>query len=143
MPNFGRFRFGTADTFGQFFMLPFILVGLGMAVHGISSLINRTILTVDNGELLIQHRPLPYPGKRLSAGDIQQLFAKQRISRSYNNSTHSSNSSVTYELRALLHDGGEKKLLGGLNTSEQAQYIEQELERFLRIKDRPVRGEHR
>jgi hypothetical protein len=30
-----------------------------------------------------------------------------------------------------------------VNTAEQAQYIEQEVERFLRIKDRAVRGEHR
>ena len=141
MPNFGRVRFGTGGGFGQLFLVPFVLVGLGMAVHGLASLLNTTTVTVDHSALLIQHRPIPYPGNRLAAGDIQQLYTKKRVSTS-SSSSGGSRTSVSYELRAITQDGREKKLLGGLDTAEQAQYIEQEVERFLRIKNRPVRGEY-
>ncbi len=142
VPNFGRIRFGSNGSFGSLFMLPFILIGLGMAVHGLASLVNRTTITVDDGEILIQHRPIPYPGQRLAAEDIQQLYTRQRVSTS-SSSSGSRSSTITYELRAIMQEGREKKLLGGLPRAEQAQYIEQEVERFLRIKNRPVRGEYR
>ena len=49
-------------------------------------------------------------------------------------------SSVTYSVQ-LVKDGGQQALVKGLTDSQQALYIEQELERFLKIEDRPVRGE--
>ena len=141
MPNFGSFRFGSNDAFGQLFMIPFVLIGLGMAVHGLASLLNTTTITVDNGEILIQHRPIPYPGQRLAAEDVQQLYTKKRVSTS-SSSSGSRSTTITYELRAIMQEGREKKLLSGLPQAEQAQYIEQEVERFLRIKNHPVRGEY-
>ena len=42
-----------------------------------------------------------------------------------------------------LKSGLEVKLLKGLKTAEQAQYIEQEIERFLKISDELVDGEYR
>ena len=86
--------------------------------------------------LSIRHVPLPYLGnKTVEASDVKQVYSKERISRSRRGG------SVTYEVHALTHSGRNLKLLSGLPNSEQALFIEQEIERFLRIQDVPVRGE--
>lgn len=41
----------------------------------------------------------------------------------------------------ITNSGNDTKLLSGLKTSEQALYVEQEIEKYLGIKNKPVRGE--
>jgi len=72
----------------------------------------------------------------LYTGELRQLYTKEIISQS------KSGSSASYEIHAISTRGRNIKLLRGLDTSEQALYIEQEIEKYLHIEDRPVKGEY-
>jgi hypothetical protein len=76
------------------------------------------------------------PGnKQFKADLLQQLYTKRHVSHSKNGT------SINYELRVTTTDGRDEKLMGGFNKQEQALFIEQEIEKFLGIEDRPIRGE--
>ena len=63
------------------------------------------------------------------------MFTKEKVHRNKNNVSY------TYQLKYLDQNDVEHKLLSGLDTPEQALYIEQEIENTLGIKDRSVEGE--
>jgi hypothetical protein len=111
-------------------------VGIGLLYYTLAGYLNKTVIQVDRRELTITHGPLPWPGnRRLNPFDLAQLYTRERLHH------HRNSTSTTYEVYAILQDGTRQKLLSGLHEIEQALYIEQEIERFLEIEDRPVRGE--
>ncbi|MEM7018176.1 MAG: hypothetical protein AAF512_12655 [Pseudomonadota bacterium] len=113
------------------------LVGIGLTYYVIAGYLNTTFIAVNVRELKITHRPLPFPGgKKLRSADIRQLFCKEKINRNKNGTYR------TYELHALTAQGKRMKLLDGLPEPEEALFLEQEVQRFLKIKDAPVRGEY-
>jgi hypothetical protein len=125
---------------GAWFMSAFGLlhtaVGVGLIYVCLACILNTTTIRVDTGELSIRHKPMPWRGNRsLNSRDIQQLYVKSHVSHSKNGST------TTYQLHAVMSDGRREKLLTGLSEQDQALYLEQEIERHLRIEDAPVRGE--
>lgn len=132
VPNFSE-----VGSMFTLFLLPFIGAGIFLIYTSIAGLLNTTSITVRSKQLKISHYPLPFPGYTVSIGDIEQLFTKQRISRTKNGTR------IYYQLYVLLGDGREKALLKDLPTPEQALYVEQEVERFLDIEDIPVSGEFR
>jgi hypothetical protein len=98
--------------------------------------LNRTIMTVNRSLFTIKHAPIPWPGNRLlNPLEITQLYCKEQMHR------NKGSVSYTYEVHAVLKNNERAKLISGLDSSEQALYIEQEIERFLNIEDQPVRGE--
>ncbi len=126
----------TSNTMMLVFPLLHVAIGVGLTYYVLAGYINRTYIRVDHSFLSIKHAPLPFPwNKTVDASDIKQVYSKERISRSRRGS------SVTYEVHALTHSGRNLKLLNKLPNSEQALFMEQEIERFLRIQDVPVRGE--
>lgn len=134
------FWYSTARAFGDTFMLLFplihVAVGVGIAYNALAGWVNRTRIAVDQGRLSVRHGPLPWLGnKDLDGSTLKQLYTKEKISRGRNGST------TTYEVHAITSTGKNEKLLSGLDTSEQALYIEQEIERYFRIADAPVRGQ--
>ena len=125
-----------SNTMMLVFPLIHVVIGAGLTYYVLASYINRTYIRVDQSYISITHAPLPaFGNKTVSASDVKQVYSKERVSRSRRGT------SVTYEVHALTHSGRNTKLLGGLLNSEQALFIEQEIEKFLRIKDVPVRGE--
>ena len=111
------------------------LVGLGLTYYVIAALFNKTIIFVDYDILTIKHKPFPFWGnKKVNAQDLKQLYVNQKISRN----RHGASSS--YEVHALTKSGKNIKLIA-LSNSEESLYIEQEIEKFLRIEDQPVKGE--
>ena len=121
------------------FSVPFLLVGAGLAYVSICGIVNTTTLTVDRQTLTVRHAPMPWPGNKLLSSDrIGQLYCRSKVTHTRNNAPQ-----VRYELHAVLADGGRTKVLGGLPEEDQVLWLEQELERFLKIQDVPVRGEHR
>jgi hypothetical protein len=111
-------------------------VGIGLLYYVLAGYLNKTVITVDKRELAIAHGPLPWFGnKQMNPKDIEQLYCKEKIHHSRRSTNYS------YEVHAILRGGTHEKILSGLDESEQVLYIEQEIERFLEIKDRPVRGE--
>jgi hypothetical protein len=138
--GFMIFWFYTSISQGAWMMAAFGtlhgLVGLGLTYFVIGGYINKTYITVSYDRLNVCHRPLPFPGNKTIARDeLKQLYSKERIS-------HTSNgTSVSYEVYALTHSGKKEKLLSGLTRSEEALFIEQEIEKYLGIRDETVPGE--
>jgi hypothetical protein len=131
---------GISLVSGAWFMSIFGLlhtaVGIGMGYYVLTGFVNRTTLWVGNGRLVVRHHPLPWWGnKDVTASEIRQVYCKEKIHRS------DSGTNYSYEVHAILRSDSKEKLLGNLGETEQALYIEQELERHLGIRDRPVRGE--
>ena len=129
-----------ALSMGAWFMSLFSLIHVGVGVFLIywvlTSYLNRTEIIANMEEVSIQHKPLPWPGnKTLYASNIDQLYCKRKILRGNKSTT------VTYEVYAVSDANTSQILVKGLPESEQALFIEQELERYLGIRDRPMKGE--
>ncbi len=113
------------------------LAGVALTYIALSGCINRTNIIVNPQLLIIKHGPIPARGnKHLNAGELKQLYSRERVGYTRNRSPN-----YSYELHAETKSGKDIKLLTGLENKEQVLYIEQEIERFLRVKDEPVRGE--
>lgn len=111
-------------------------VGIGIGYYTLTGFVNRTTIRVGQGELGIRHHPLPWGGnKEMVASDVRQFYCKEKVHHS------DSGTQYNYEVHAVMQDGSREKLLSNLAETEQALYIEQELERHLGIRDQAVRGE--
>lgn len=111
-------------------------VGVGLTYYVIAGWFNRTHIYVGRGRIGIRHGPIPWLGnKEIAAGDVKQLYAKEKFSRG-RNSDH-----ATYEVRAVTKSGRNIQVVGGLASQEQAIFIEQRIEKYLRIEDAAVPGE--
>lgn len=110
--------------------------GLWMAYRAAAGYVNRTYITVTPQTLSVIHHPLPYWGNRkIGSTEVAQLYSKEVVARGRRSA------SVTFEVHATTTSGRNVRLVRDLATSEQALYVEQEIEKFLRIPDHPVRGE--
>lgn len=115
-----------------------LTVGIGMAYYGLAGLLNTTHLVIGGGKLSVRHRPVPWFGVRGIPTDcIEQLCGAEHSIPT------GTGAATTYRLYALLTEGRKSNLLSGLRDSDQALFIESEIERHLGIEDRPVRGEIR
>lgn len=118
------------------FPLLHVGVGVGLTYYLLASWFNTTHVYIGNLQLGIRHRPIPWFGnKDVPAGNLAQLYSKEKISYSKNGRR------VSFEVRANTKDGRNIKILGGLESQEQALYIEQQVEKYLHIRDAPVPGE--
>lgn len=118
-----------------------LTVGLVFLYITLATMLNTTYITVSSSRLVVEHKPLRmpfYPGHDLSSYDIRQLHVVK-----YEQGKTNGRPVFAFALYLTLKSGLEVKLLKGLKTAEQAQYIEQEIERFLKISDEMVDGEHR
>jgi len=121
-------------------VFPLLHVGVGvfLTYTTIAGFLNRTRITMNMGELRIKHFPLPWPGNRTIARlEIDQLFCEEKMSSSRNSTSYS------YNLSAVMTGGRRVKLVSGLENPEDALFLEQQVENFLGITDRPVAGEMR
>ncbi len=110
-------------------------VGIGLVYATVAGFVNQTVIRVGQGTLTVHHGPLPWFGnKSVPSHAIQQLYCKEHVQRSRESD------SVTYSVEMIL-DNGRETLVKGLDKCEQAIFIEQTLERFLKIEDKPVPGE--
>lgn len=121
------------------FVLIHVAVGIGTAYMALAGLFNSRSIELTRGRLHVACGPLPWPGNlTISTADLTQLFCITQVhTDSYGGETY------TYEVHALLNDHARRKLLGGIATLPQALWFEQEVERFLGIRDEPVTGESR
>jgi hypothetical protein len=119
-------------------VFPLLHVAIGSVVTytTVAKFVNATRITLARGWLAISHGPLPWSGGlAIDSTTLAQLYCKERISRGRNGPQY------RYEVWAVLKDGAHRKLISADLQPEQALYIEQELERALRIRDRAVPGE--
>lgn len=117
-------------------------VGVAVCFHYIVlvGLLNKTFIKVIYPNISVEHSPIPWPGNKvIRTSEIDQLFCEEIVSRS----RRTGNISYTYTVGIILKGGKRDELVAGLEPPEQARFIEQEIERFLGIKDRSVAGEMR
>ena len=115
----------------------FGISGLGFLYYALATWINKTHIYVSKNAIEIKQKPLPWFGnKRLVTKNIKQLYSKKQIS----SSTSSSRSAISYHLRVVSIGEDDMRLLK-VENAEQALFLEQEIEKYLGIKDLRVRGE--
>lgn len=125
-----------------FFVFPIIhvAVGIGLTYFSLAGLLNSTVLRVADGMLAVRHGPLPWRGNLdLPTDGIEQIYCQNKIHKSRDDDGHI-RTSMQYEVHAVVN-GEKRKLIGGLHEADHALFVEQRLERFLRIEDRAVPGE--
>lgn len=111
-------------------------VGLGMLYAVLAGYFNKTCIRIARDSLQVTHQPFPWPGRKMfKRGDLRQLYSKD-VTR-YGEHGPSS----TYSVQVMTKTGKTIELISGLLSSEEALFIEQEVEKYLRIEDEPVRGE--
>lgn len=120
----------------KLFPLIHVAAGLVIAYATLAGFVNRTTFAIERDHLTVRHGPLPWRGNLdVSTLQLEQLFCTQKISRGRNGTT------LRYNVEGLTKDGRHLKVVSGLDTREQALFIEQTLERHLGIKNRRVRSE--
>lgn len=116
-----------------------IAVGLGLAYYCLCCLFNQTKISVNSRSIKVTYGPLPVPfykNKAIDTIDIEQLFVERYVSSS-------SNKQPNYAFRLIVITKSHEliKLMQGLKTPTQALFTEQEIEKYIKIQDRPVEGE--
>jgi hypothetical protein len=96
--------------------------------------VNRTRISIESGDLIVRHGPLPWPGNRtIPTDDLTQLYCEEHIG---------SKGSRSYSLNAMTKSAKKKiSLLARLPDADQVLYLEQLLEQRLGLVDVPVAGE--
>ncbi len=117
----------------------FLAIGLLTLATGIYSLVNSTTYRINRQRIVLTHHPLPWPSKTLDLDGVEQLYVKQHVSTSSSNGR--SSTTITYSLNKVMRDGRHIKIDSNLQP-EAALFIEQEIERLLRLENVPVRGEY-
>jgi hypothetical protein len=117
------------------FMSIHLAVGIGLLYWSLATLFNTTYITVDSHYINIQHSPfqLFFKEYQIETKDVDQLYVKK-----YSNGSTNGNPNYVYGVVAIMKSKEEIKIIKGINKPQQALYIEQEIEKFTEIKDRPV-----
>lgn len=98
--------------------------------------VNKTEIFVSKEVLIVRHYPIPWFGSfKISSENIKQLYAKEKIKSSGDNII------TEYATHLISHDNKEIVLVKSLKDRKHALFIEQEIEKYLNIKDKKVRGE--
>jgi hypothetical protein len=124
----------------MFFLFPLVhvAVGMGLTYYVLTGYFNKTRIDVDLNAITIRHEPLPFWGnKKVSSKKIVQLYCKK------DDALGARNGYRAFAVHAITSERRNIKLLSGLDNSEQALFIEQEIEKFLNIEDKRVKGEIR
>ncbi|MEM1119148.1 MAG: hypothetical protein AAGJ18_01785 [Bacteroidota bacterium] len=130
----------SGELFSLLFMSVHIGVGVWLLLTQLSKFINSTYITVDERYLTIENRPISKPwfkNKKIPVEYVDQIFVKKK-------NAGSSNGNPIYGYSVMALDKRSKQeitLIEGLSKSDKALFIEQEIEYFLGIEDRQVRGE--
>jgi hypothetical protein len=116
------------------FPIAHLAVGVGLTYSTLAGFLNRSNVVVDPETFSVSHGPLPWFGNlRVPVSEVKQLYCKQKPGKQ--------NSGPNYQLSAILKDGRKKDLISNLDSPEVGSYMEHQIENWLELPDRPVRGE--
>ena len=117
--------------------VPFAAIGLLLVYGTLAGLLNRTVIRATSEFITVRVGPLPWWGNQmLAVGDIDRLHWHRTAS---DEGKESSFWSVGAQTKAA----GDVELVTDIDDREQAQFITQELERWLKIGGRGVGRELR
>ena len=126
------------ESFLLLFFLLFYVIGLFTFYCGLTYLFNKTTIEIAYGEIIISIKPLPWFGnKTINTSEIKQIYVKERSSTNKNGQT-----TYSYDVMLINKQENKTKLLSSLDSSNIAKFIEQKLEKFLKIQNVPVDGEY-
>lgn len=116
-----------------------VAVGIYLSYFTLCQFVNKTNIEIDESYLTIRHSPVPWwrGNVEIPTPRIDQLYVKENKSEGKNGTSYS------YALRARLIDDTDREILAvqGVENAQMLQ-IEEQLERFIGIADRPVKGEY-
>jgi len=117
------------------FGIPNFIAGFGIFYWALAGLVNKAVLTVSK-TVRIKSGPLPWYGNRkLEKAQFRSVYCRQK------DVLEPTGTKQTYEIRAVLSNNRDIKLLSRITMPEQALYIEQEIEKCLGIADQRVYGD--
>lgn len=132
-----------AITSGELKILLFLsihlLVGIGLLYNMIATFVNKTHINVDRIHLLIEHGPIKMPtykNQDIPITDLEQVFVKK-----YSTGRQNGRPVFAFSVNVVLTSQRTLTIAKGLKHPDLALYIEQQIERFLEIKDRRVEEE--
>lgn len=132
--------FSIALSSGQLTMALFgsihALIGLFLAYYTICLYVNTKIIIVDSKKIFLEDKPLPFFGNKII--DIEkahQLYTKEIVTYSKNRKN------TSYKLAIITSKNKDFDLPIHFSKKDEALYLEQEIEKFLKIKDIEVSGE--
>ncbi len=116
-----------------------LLIGIFLLYYVMGIMLNTTYITVSNRELRVEHLPLRfpfYPNRFLPVSDVEQVFVERYVAST-------TNKRPNYAFKVKLIDRNQERidLIKGLKQPNQALYIEQEIEKFLKIQDQVIEEE--
>jgi hypothetical protein len=127
---------GEMEMMAILFPLLHVAVGLGLTYYTLAGFLNKTLVTVNPGEITIQHLPLPWFGNKVvQSTQLKQLYTEEIVRHGKNGTT------ITYRLNTVTHDEKKVKLVSGIDSKDTALFLEQGVEKYLGIKDVPVSGD--
>ena len=114
----------------------FIFVGLFLIYTVVTAAVNRTRIRIEKRGIDIIHRPLQTPTNRDTRIDrraVEQVYCKQRVA-------YTSNDIPVYvfDVHYIEKGAGDRVLVRGLETHEEALFIEQKIEGLYQIEDSKV-----
>ena len=113
-----------------------ILVGVSFLMYTLGLMLNKTSIVVTSQGVDIKNGPIPIPfnpNRFMAVRDIEQLFVEEYVPSKTNGRPD-----YTYAVTALTTSAERQRLVGGFSQPGHALYLEQEIENFLNIKNRPV-----
>lgn len=114
-----------------------LVVGLGLAYWLGSIFLNKTDIIISKDKIRITAGPLrnPFkPDKIIDVTDLKQFYVNRYVS-----STTNGQPNHAYALYAISTNNTKQEIIKGMNKETQL-YLEQEIERYLKIKDSHVGG---
>lgn len=132
--------FTIAITQKQFTMAAFgslhAAVGLGILYTTLAQFFNTTTIRVSYDSVTVRHSPMPWPGqKTVVRADVKQFFSQEDTYETKHGHGH------TYAVRLLTQNEKTIDIITGLADRNEALFVEQQVEKYLGIRDENVSGE--
>lgn len=112
------------------FIAVFIAGAAFIVYYTIAHWFNKTDIFVNKGQMEVKIGPFPWYGNiKLQTNNITQFYNKRIVKGSREKRR------VSFQVRYILANQTDKKLISGLPTRAQAEYIERKIEQYLGIKN--------
>ena len=114
------------------FPIAHVAVGVGLTYSVLTGFLNSTKVDVTTQTVTIAHGPLPWLGNRtIDTNTVKQFYTKESKGEK----------GSTFDLFLMTQDNKSIKLISGMDSAEAGLFIEQQIESWLQIEDKPVAGE--
>lgn len=115
-------------------MFLWFLFNVFLTITGLRFANNRVTISVEKETLRVYNMPIQFPSPmHMGTKEISQVFVKEA----------KDNRKITYGVYVKTHYGKVQPLVGGFKSPSPALFIEHQIEKFLRIRDRATENEYR